>query len=74
MDGSQGNAELKMGLIDIKSEANRLRERKAKRVEATTEDRLRALKHKLDRGGLSQEDYQREKDRLLKGLNENPHR
>jgi hypothetical protein len=69
-----GNAELKMDLIDIKSEANRLRERKANRPEATTEDQLRALKHKLERGGLSQEDYRREKDRLLKGSDENPNR
>ncbi len=67
-----GNAELKMDLVDIKAEANRLRERKALlagkpagAASESVEERLRALKAKLDRGGLSPEEYQQEKARLL---------
>ena len=67
-----GNAELKMDLVDIKAEANRLRERKALlagksagAASESVEERLRALKAKLERGGLSPEEYQQEKARLL---------
>ena len=81
-----GNAELKMDLIDIKAEANRLRERKAAPSGSpnaspadSLEARLRALKHKRERGALTEETYQLEKALLLKGTatkgpDENPHR
>jgi len=66
-----GNAELKMDLVDIRSEANRLRERKTggirtdAPVRESTEDRLRLLKKKADRGEISPAEYERDKLRLL---------
>jgi hypothetical protein len=67
-----GNAELKMDLIDIRSEANRLRERKGggPALSGTsgtegTEEQLRVLKRKAERGALSSGEYEREKKRLL---------
>ncbi|GLH67814.1 multiheme c-type cytochrome [Geothrix edaphica] len=68
-----GNAELKMDLVDIKAEAQRLRERKRPPQAAAApaaegiEARLRALKAKLDRGGITPEAYRREKAAVLEG-------
>jgi len=68
-----GNAELKMDLVDIKAEASRLK--KAGRTAAATtaggreatgiEESLKVLKRKLDRGAISEQEFQREKKRLL---------
>jgi hydroxylamine dehydrogenase len=73
-----GNAELKMDLTDIKAEANRLRERGSLHRAAPTgqsvtpaaaaEEELRVLKKKAERGELSQNDYEREKARVLRGM------
>ncbi len=68
-----GNAEMKMTLVDIDSEARRLRERRlAAGAEpprpASIEERLRALKLKWQRGVLSDQDYDREKQLLLEEL------
>jgi hydroxylamine dehydrogenase len=64
-----GNAELKMDLVDIKGEASRLKERKkAAPAAASTEDALRALQNKFERGALSQEQYAAEKARVLDGM------
>jgi hypothetical protein len=65
-----GNAELKMDLVDIKSEASRLRERKrgvaaAPAAGSSAEDELKALKSKSDRGALSPEAYAKEKAKVL---------
>lgn len=66
-----GNAELKMDLVDIRSEASRLAKEKAAggkgpaTPEASTEERLRVLKNRLERGEISQEEYEREKGRVL---------
>ncbi|HJU84196.1 MAG TPA: multiheme c-type cytochrome, partial [Holophagaceae bacterium] len=72
-----GNAELKMDLIDIKAEANRLRERKRNPGVASApeslEARLRALKAKADRGALSPEAYEQEKARLLQEAKADSH-
>ena len=71
-----GNAELKMDLVDIKSEASRLRERggagKAGPVAAPAsslkgiEERLGVLKKQRERGELTEEQYEREKGKLLR--------
>ena len=65
-----GNAELKMDLVDIKAEASRLR--KANKgpsapttADSDTRESLRALQHKLERGGISQEEYDSRKKKLL---------
>ncbi len=70
-----GNAELKMDLVDIRAEASRLRERpagaagKASPVPTeTTEEKLRVLKNKADRGAISPAEYEREKGVLLEEL------
>ncbi|HEY6007354.1 MAG TPA: hypothetical protein VIU40_03465, partial [Geobacteraceae bacterium] len=72
-----GNAELKMDLVDIKSEASRLRERASagSRGGATPTQRpeelgemLKVLKKKAERGALSPTEYEREKARLLREL------
>ena len=67
-----GNAELKMDLIDIRSEASRLRERKKSEnsvpgatKDGSTEERLRVLKRKLERGALSPAEYEQQKQRLF---------
>lgn len=67
-----GNAELKMDLIDIRSEASRLRRQGGAGAVApagsTGEDlekQLIILKKKFDRGAISAEEYGREKTRLL---------
>lgn len=69
-----GNAELKMDLIDIRSEAGRLRERKgtgrgkdAAAAPESPEEKLRVLKKKEERGAISPADYVREKERILDG-------
>lgn len=68
-----GNAELKMDLIDITSEATRLRERMAagggaqqKSGRQIIEDQLEALKKKAARGALSPAEHEQERSRLLK--------
>ncbi len=75
-----GNAELKMDLIDIKAEANRLRERKAggaglgasaaPTTEMQIEERLKALKNRVSRGAISEAEYEKEKATILKELPE----
>jgi hypothetical protein len=67
-----GNAEIKLDLIDIRSEASRLRERKkggASELDTasggTVEERLRTLKRKLERGALTPVEYEQQKQRLL---------
>lgn len=68
-----GNAEIKMDLVDIRSEASRLRERKQGKApeldaasDTAVEERLKALKKKLERGALTPAEYEHEKQRLLK--------
>lgn len=74
-----GNAELKMDLVDIKAEANRLRERGEAHVAgngenkvadpaAVAEEALRALKNKVERGAMSEEEYGVEKAKVLDRL------
>ncbi len=69
-----GNAELKMDLIDIKAEAERLKQQKKKNFNAspqastaedTIEQQLKVLKKKFERGVLSNEQYSAKKKRLL---------
>lgn len=67
-----GNAELKMGLVDIRSEAARLRERKERGGDARrpdgrrrVEEQLEALKKKAARGAITAEEAERERTRLL---------
>ena len=67
-----GNAELKMDLIDIKAEASRLKKAGAGvSAEGTAlrkggaEAELKILKKKLERGAISEEEYQREKKRVM---------
>lgn len=64
-----GNAELKMDLVDIKSEASRLKERRKGGLPAAgTEDSLKVLKNKFERGALSAEQYAEEKARVLERI------
>jgi hypothetical protein len=74
-----GNAELKMDLVDIKAEASRLRERggvgagkpAAKAAPSATqkaEEQLRTLKNKLERGAITDAEYEKEKAEVLRGL------
>ena len=74
-----GNAELKMDLVDIKAEANRLRERTSGRsvqgstsspLESQIAEQLRALKNKLERGAISDAEYETGKAAILKELTE----
>jgi len=65
-----GNAELKMDLVDIKAEASRLRRAgtaPAQDVKAGPAggEELKVLKRKLERGGITPEEYEREKNKLL---------
>lgn len=69
-----GNAELKMSLVDIKSEADRLMQVGRGDVTSPLEPakdaatvELERLKKKFDRGGMSAEDYQAAKTRILQG-------
>jgi len=65
-----------MDLVDIKAEANRLRERGEKQPAGTEKmspaaergERLRLLKKKLERGGITLGDYEREKAKVLQEL------
>jgi hydroxylamine dehydrogenase len=65
-----GNAELKMDLIDIRSEASRLRERNSRPAAAKPgiEEELSVLKKRMERGELTREEYAREKEKLLGGF------
>lgn len=74
-----GNAELKMDLVDIKAEARRLEKARLKQpsVESKGDERnetsrieqeLSNLKNKVDRGAISQEEYQKNKQRLLESF------
>jgi multi-heme cytochrome with CxxCH motif len=67
-----GNAELKMDLMDIKAEAQRLRERAAGRSGAAStesaDERLLLLKKRFERGELTREEYEREKARIVDQL------
>lgn len=69
-----GNAELKMDLVDIKGEASRLKERGGKKGESKqqtqpgAEDELKALKNKYDRGALSDDEYAKEKGKVLQKM------
>lgn len=67
-----GNAELKMDLMDIRSEAARLRERKQSGGAARQPDdrrriegQLEILKKRADRGAITAQEYERERSRLL---------
>jgi len=73
-----GNAELKMDLADIRSEAERLRSREAPRHEgaelAPAGDptrELERLKRRFERGGMPEAEYRGEKKRLLDSWNDN---
>ena len=72
-----GNAELKMDLVDIRSEASRLKQagevrellrtgQGAATPQGSLEERLKVLKNKAERGALSPEEHAREKERLLR--------
>jgi hypothetical protein len=68
-----GNAELKMDLIDIRSEASRLNGRRQTEAsssdttpKSTLEDRLRVLQRKLERNELTPAEYELQKRILLK--------
>lgn len=58
-----------MDLVDIKSEASRLKKSKAGAPPAATaEDELRALQKKFERGALTAEDYGKEKSKVLERI------
>ncbi len=68
-----GNAELKMDLVDIRSEASRLKKEMEPKAPPAVADRreetgrkLQVLKNRFDRGAITAEDYAREKAALLK--------
>lgn len=68
-----GNAELKMDLIDIRSEASRLNGRRQTEAsssdttpKSSLEDRLRVLKRKLERSELTPAEFELQKQILLK--------
>lgn len=62
-----GNAELKMDLVDIKAEASRLAGRKSGEGQKAPdpEAELKQLQLKFRRGALSEEEYRKEKQRVL---------
>ncbi len=68
-----GNAELKMDLVDIRSEASRLRQRGAATVQTNAEDdplaaaegELLILKKKFERGALDEAAYSEQKGLIL---------
>lgn len=67
-----GNAELKMDLIDIRSEASRLKGRGQTEAagsdttpKSTLEDGLRVLKRKLERSELTPAEYELQKQQIL---------
>jgi hydroxylamine dehydrogenase len=61
-----------MDLVDVKSEANRLRERKSAGAgaaqKASVEEELRTLKNKLERGAISKAEYEKEKAKVLERM------
>ena len=70
-----GNAELKMTLLDIRSEANRLRERRQKPTIVERggagkqiEEALEVLKRKVERGAITPEEAGKERKLLLERL------
>jgi len=69
-----GNAELKMDLVDIRSEAQRLRERKETKEVVETlpiddvQGQLEVLKKRFDRGAIDDATYAAEKGRLLEKI------
>ncbi|PLX95364.1 MAG: hypothetical protein C0621_03810 [Desulfuromonas sp.] len=68
-----GNAELKMDLVDIKSEAQRLQKTQVLPVAApdptaNLERELQTIKNRFDRGALSREEYDRQRNALLETL------
>ena len=65
-----GNAELKMDLVDIRSEASRLKKKAPPAAADGGEEtgrKLKVLKNRFDRGAITAEDYARKKAALLKG-------
>jgi len=68
-----GNAELKMDLVDIRAEASRLKKGgkggaaadSPKTGGSNAEDQLKVLRKKLERGAISEEEYAKEKKRVL---------
>jgi len=67
-----GNAELKMDLVDIKSEASRLKKAggagspdSLKTGGNSAEELLKVLQKKLERGAISEEEYRKQKQLLL---------
>lgn len=67
-----GNAELKMLLVDIKAEANRLRERGGRKAatEISLEEQLTILRGKFKRGLISEQEYSKSKAVLLRSFTE----
>ncbi|HWI40673.1 MAG TPA: SHOCT domain-containing protein [Verrucomicrobiae bacterium] len=64
-----GNAELKMDLVDIRSEASCLRGAGIdKGGAAQVGEELEILKRRMERGELSAEEYRREKEKRLQRL------
>jgi hypothetical protein len=71
-----GNAELKMDLVDIKAEASRLKKGgksgstagSSKIDGSSAEAELKVLQKKLDRGAISEEEYQKEKKKVLENF------
>lgn len=67
-----GNAELKMDLVDIRAEASRLKARagatRGEEKKPSPEERLLLLKKKLERGALTQAEYEKEKAAVLEEL------
>lgn len=71
-----GNAELKMDLVDIKAEASRLRKLGAMGPEAKkpadpammADRELRVLNNRVKRGEITEEEYAREKAKLLESF------
>lgn len=64
-----GNAELKMGLVDIRSEAARLKKLAATGTRnPSPEEELSVLKGKMERGRISREEYDRRRRDILEAL------
>jgi hypothetical protein len=67
-----GNAELKMDLVDVKAEASRLGSRRQPLAQksdgSSSEEQLRVLKSRMERGGMTSDEYAREKEKVLKEM------
>lgn len=64
-----GNAELKMGLIDIRSEAERLKKLAATgKRSISPEEELSVLKGKLERGRITRDEFDRKRRDILETL------